>query len=274
MTVNTWLDHIPIWLMFGGTIGLTLAVFEAGYRTGRVRRDSPNKEKEGPVAGSVTATLTLLALLLAFVFSFAAGRFEERRRVLIEEANNIGTCYLRTSMIPEPHGAEARKLLVEYVDTRLAAAQNEDDIGVSVDRSLALQKGLWNPASAVAIKEQSSIQIGLFVQSLNAVIDSHSARLASSVRARLPGSIWIVLYMLIVVSFGGMGYQVGLCDSTRSPANVAAAFAFATTLWLVIDLERPHQGLLRVSQQPMIDLRNSLTETSTPAGAPTSREGR
>jgi hypothetical protein len=262
MTVNTWLDHIPIWLMFGGTIGVTMAAFEAGYRIGRVRRNSPNKEKEGPVAGSVTATLTLSALLLAFVFSFAAGRFEDRRRVLIEEANNIGTCYLRTSMLPEPHGAEARKLLVEYVDTRLAAVQNVNDFGVSVERSVALQKELWSHASTAANKAQSSVQIGLFVQSLNAVINSHSVRLAASVRVRVPGPVWMVLYMLIVVSFGGMGYQVGLCDSTRSPANVAAAFAFATTLWLIIDLERPHQGMLRVSQQPMIDLKNSLTESS------------
>jgi hypothetical protein len=262
MTIDTWLDGVPIWLMFVGTVALTLAAFEGGYRAGRVRRNSPNKEKEGPVAGSVTATLTLSALLLAFVFSFAAGRFEDRRRVLIEEANNIGTCYLRTSMLPEPHGAEARKHLVEYVDTRLAAVQNVNDFGASVERSLALQKELWSHASTAANKAQSSVQIGLFVQSLNAVINSHSVRLAASVRVRVPGPVWMVLYMLIVVSFGGMGYQVGLCDSTRSPANVAAAFAFATTLWLIIDLERPHQGMLRVSQQPMIDLKNSLTESS------------
>lgn len=264
MTVNTWLDDIPIWLMFGGTVAITLAVLEGGYRFGRVRRRSPDKEKEGPVGGSVTATLTLLALLLAFVFSFAAGRFEDRRRALIEEANNIGTCHLRTSMLPEPHRSEVRRLLVEYVDARLAAVQNPSEFGRSVERSLSLQQQLWNHASAAANKEQSSVQIGLFVHSLNAVIDSHSERLAAGVRARLPGAVWVVLYMLIIVSFGGMGYQVGLSDSTRSPIMVAAAFAFATTLWLVVDLERPHQGLLRVGQHPMIDLRNSLSEQPTP----------
>jgi hypothetical protein len=201
--------------------------------------------------------------LLAFVFSFAAGRFEDRRRALVDEANNIGTCYLRTSMLPEPNRSQARRLLVEYVDVRLAGVQNQSEFSASIERSLALQQSLWSQASEAANREPSSVQIGLFVQSLNAVIDSHSERLAAGVRARLPGAVWMVLYMLIVVSFGGIGYQVGLMDSTRSPVTMAAAFAFATTLWLVIDLERPQQGMLRVSQQPMIDLRNTLNEPPT-----------
>ena len=261
--VNSWLDEIPIWLMFAGTVGVTLMALEVGYRLGLRRNSSPDHEKDGPVAATVAAVMTLLGLLLAFIFSFAANRFEERRKVLIDESNNIGTCYLRTSMLPAPHGAACRKLLREYVDARLEGARDVAALDAAVDRSLQLQNELWTHATAVAKADDKSIQIGLFVQSLNAVIDSHSERLTASLRTRLPGVVWTVLYALTVFSFCGVGYQLGLVQSARSPALAAAAIAFAMTLWLVVDLERPHQGALRINQQPMIDLRASMTEPSS-----------
>jgi len=263
MIVNTWLDSVPIWLMLLGTVAVSLVALEGGYRLGLRRGTSPDKEKEGPIGASVSGLAGLLALMLAFVFGFAVNRFEERRRSVIDEANAIGTCYLRSSMLPEPHRRQVRQKLREYVDVRINAVENIASMGAAVDRSNELQGELWEEARIVAEKDARSIPYGLFIESLNLVIDLHSERLAAGARTRLPGLVWTVLFSLVVFSFGAMGYLVGLTDSTRSPALVAVALAFAMTVWLVVDLERPQEGALKASQRPMLDLQRSIAEPKT-----------
>jgi len=101
--------------------------------------------------------------------------------------------------------------------------------------------------------------VGLFVQSLNDVIDLHAKRLQASLRSRLPVTIWAALFAVAMLSFTAMGYHEGLSSGTRrSPAVLAVTLGFAIVIWLVADLERPHQGVLRVSQQPLVDLQNSM----------------
>lgn len=260
MSAYTWLDHVPIWLMFLGVIALALASIEAGHRIGRRRRLLADREKEGSVGTVASAQLGLLALLLAFTFGFAANRFDDRRRAIMDESNAVGTCFLRAAMLPEPHMPEVRRLLREYVDVRIAVAANPSELESAVRRSLDIHNELWRHAVAVAAKDARSIPAGLFTESLNEVIDLHAKRLAAGARTRLPGVVWAVLFTLVAFSFSAIGYQAGIADSTKSPVVFVVAVAFALTVWLVIDLERPQQGVLRPSQQPMIDLKASITE--------------
>ena len=256
---NTALDVVPLWVVFiGALVGIFVAV-ELGYQLGAWRGRRAEHEKEGAVGGMVAAELGLLAFLLAITFSLAAGRFEDRRTVLLDEANAIGTCYLRAAMLPADHRAAVRRLLREYVDVRLAALR-DGSMEQSIRRSEELHNLLWTEATAAAEKDPHSVQTGLFVSSLNDVIDLHAKRLQAALRSRLPSTIWAVLFGVAALSFAAMGYQQGLAGSRRSPAIVAVALGFAIVIWLVVDLERPHQGLLRVSQQPMVDLKKSMTE--------------
>ncbi len=255
MSVNAPLDVLPLWALLVATlVGILLAV-EGGYRLGRLRGARSKHEKEAPVGGMVAAELGLLAFLLAFTFGMAASRYEARRHVLLDETNAIGTAYLRAGLLPESHRAEVRRLLREYVDVRLAAVQ-EGSFEAGIRRSNELQGRLWSEAVAAAEKDPRSVSSGLFLQALNEVIDLHAKRLMLAVRNRIPPPVWAVLLAVAVLSFGAMGYHEGLTGTGRSPAVLAIALTFAAVIWLIADLDRPQLGLLRVSQQPMIELRN------------------
>ena len=250
------LDNVPLWLILPLTIGFSLLAVELGYRFASYRRQQEEQEKEAPVSGMVGATLALLALMLAFSFSLAGSRYEDRRQVVLSESNAIGTAYLRAAMLPEPMRTESRNLLREYTDARLEAVQAEK-LSQAIAKSEEIHTRLWAQAVAAAAKDSSPIT-ALYVQSLNEVIDLHATRMMAALRSRVPAPIWVVLFLLSILSMAMMGYHEALTNSRRSIVVVALILGFSTVLFLIVDLDRPRQGTLQVSQQPMIDLRKSM----------------
>lgn len=123
-----------------------------------------------------------------------------------------------------------------------------------------LQGQLWAQAVAIGEKNPNSIVVGLFIQSLNEVIDLHAKRLLVNLRTRVPGVIWVALYAVAIFSLAAMGYHAGLARTSRSLAILVVTFTFSAVMWLIADLDRPQEGFLKVNQQAMIDLRNSMTE--------------
>lgn len=251
------LDFLPLWAFFLITIAVVLLFLELGFRLGGRRSAAGEVEKESSVGAMANASLALLAFLLAFTFGFAASRLEVRRTLMIDEANAIGTTYLRTSTLPEAERSAARALLREYVDVRLEGARSKH-LDEAVRRSLEIQNRLWESAAALAERSPSSIVLGLYLQSLNETIDLHTKRLTESVRVRIPAIIWIVLYAITALSMGEMGYQTGLGGRRRPLSSPAFAAAFAAVMLLIADLDRPQAGWIRVSQDAMVELRQSM----------------
>ncbi len=256
MEATGLLDLFPLWTILPFTVVLGLFSFELGYRFANYRQQR-SREKEAPVGDMVAATLGLLAFMLAFTFGLAGSRFEDRRQVLLSEANAIGTTYLRAAMLPEPMRTEARNLLREYVDVRLEAVQQPGKLEQALAKSEELHERLWSQAVAATEKDRSAIT-GLFVTSLNEVIDLHATRVMAGLRSRVPAVIWIVLYVLAILALEMLGYHSGLANSRRSIAVIALIIGFSSVLYLIADLDRPGKGMLRVSQQSMIDLRRSM----------------
>jgi hypothetical protein len=256
MQNNELLDPLPLWGLFIVILFIALLSVESGYRIGRHRRNRHKEEKEAPVGTMVGASLGLLAFILAFTFGMAAERFETRRQVVLDEANAIGTTYLRAEMLPE-RGEQIRALLRDYVDTRLEAVRS-GNIAEAVRQSENIQSQLWTDAVGVGEKNPNSIVVGLFVQSLNEMIDLHAKRLQAGLRSRIPGAIWVGLLAVAVLSLAAMGYLEGLPGSRRSLAVFAVAVAFSVVIELIADLDRPRGGVLRVSQQPLLDLQRSM----------------
>jgi hypothetical protein len=248
-------DALPLWAVFLATVGVVLLAVDIGYRLGALRRTGAAPEKEAPVGAMVGATLGLLAFLLAFTFGFAAELYQAKRAVLLEEANAIGTAYLRADFLPESE--TARQLFREYVDVRLAAAES-GQVGAAIDRSEQIQTELWTLASDSARANPSALPIALFVEALNDVIDVHAKRVAIALRTRIPPTIWAALYAIAFFAFGTMGYHSGLAAANRSFAVLAVAVIFSAVIWLIKDLDTSQEGTLRVSQQAMVDLRNSM----------------
>jgi hypothetical protein len=256
------LDAIPIWGVLVVAVVVILLAEECGYRFGLFRGKQERKESEPRVGGMVGAELSLLAFLLAFTFGMAGSRFEDRRQVVLDESNAIGTTYLRSAMIPEPQSTEIRRLLREYVDVRIAGVQG-GSLEQAIRRSEALHGELWAAAVAVAEKDQRSVPTGLFISSLNETIDLHAKRLQAGLRSRIPPPVWIVLFGVAVSSFLAVGYHGGLTRTARSPAVYLVVLTFAAVMWLIVDLDRPGEGILKVSQQPMIELRKSMEPPSS-----------
>jgi hypothetical protein len=145
------------------------------------------------------------------------------------------------------------------VDVRLEAVQS-GNVEQATRRSEELHALLWAQAVAAGEKNPDSIVVGLFIQSLNELIDLHAKRMQVGLRSHIPGVIWAVLYTVAVLALAAMGYHGGLAGASRSFAILAVALAFSAVLCLIADLDRPQEGSLQVSQQAMIDLRNSMTE--------------
>src|SRR3954469_12282589 len=152
MSTTLSLDVLPLWLVFAGLFAAILAAAEVGYRLGLMRHRQIGHEKEPTVGGIVAAELGLFAFLLAFTFGLAGARFEARRETLLDEANAIGTTYLRAKMLPEPQQTEVQKLLREYVDIRLAAVE-DGKLETGIRRSTEIHDQLWSAATTVAEKD-------------------------------------------------------------------------------------------------------------------------
>src|SRR5262249_50630743 len=148
------LDVIPLWLFFPIACLLGWLSLEGGYRLGAWRHAREEGEKEasvGPIVGSI---LALLAFMLAFTFGLAASRFEVRREVVLQEANAIGTTYLRVDLLPREQRPEAARLLREYVNVRVQGIQ-DGKIYEAIVRSEELHRDLWKAAMAAPEQDRT-----------------------------------------------------------------------------------------------------------------------
>jgi hypothetical protein len=260
MEGDTPLDILPLWLLLFVVLLIVLLSVEGGYRLGQ-RAGRPGLEQQNaldaPLDEMVVATLGLLAFLLAFTFGLAAARYDARRQLLLDETNAIGTTYLRAAMLPEA-GGEIQTLLRQYVDARLDAMRAHN-LALELQRAEALQQQIWTRTVPIAKQAPESVILGRFVESLNELIDLYAKRLTADERTRIPLSIWLSLYGVTILSFGLLGYHAGLVSSRRSPAILPVAITFAVVIWLIADLDRPHEGTLTLNQQALVDLRRSMT---------------
>jgi len=260
MNLEHLLDRIPIWGLFIATVVVTLLAVEGGFRFGRYQHQHREPGQDAPVGAMVAATLGLLAFMLAFTFGMAGARFDARKQLVLDEANAIGTAYLRAQLLPPPHSTEIQALLREYVDIRVAGATQKEKLAVALARSQELHRLLWSQAVTLSQKSSNPMVVGLFIQSLNEVIDLHSKRITAGLRNRIPAIIWIVLYLLAIMAMIAMGYHSGLASPSRSIVVLILTMAFSAVIYLTIDLDNPREGLLHVSQQAMFDLQQSFRE--------------
>jgi hypothetical protein len=137
------IDSLPFWLLFICTFGFVLLAVMAGFWLGRRDGSRSASEPEAPVGSMVGATMGLLAFMLAFTFGMAASRHDTRRHLVLDEANAIGTAYLRTQLLPQPQAAEMQNVLREYVDMRLLAVRQPVQLASAIARSEELHTLLW-----------------------------------------------------------------------------------------------------------------------------------
>lgn len=257
MSSSSPLDYLPFWAFIACVATGILLCIEIGFRIGKQRCKLGEPESAAPLGTIVGSILGLLAFMLAFTFSLAASRFEVRRELVVKEANAIGTTYLRAGFLPESQVQQVRGLLKQYVATRLEVTRT-GDVEQALRRADELHLQLWKNAEAIGQAQGNSVAVGLFVQALNETIDIHAERVLVGLRSRLPLVLWLALFLLTAFSMLGVGYHEALAKSKRSPATLLLVFGFLTVLILIVDLDRPMEGFLSVSQEAMVNLKSMM----------------
>jgi len=261
MSIAHILDLLPLWGVFFVTFLLVFISEESGFRFGRRRIRSEEETKDPSMGSMVGATLGLLAFMLAFTFSMASSRYDTRRHLIRDEANAIQTAYLRADFVSEPRRTEIQRLLREYVDVRLAGVRQPDP-RPAIARSEEIHHQLWVLTAAEGNRTPGSIVVGLYINTLNELIDLHTKRVQAGLRSRIPSVIIYALYFVTVLAMASVGYLAGLTGKRNHFVTGALVLAFSSVMLLIIDLDRPHEGLLKVNQQVLIDLQKKLAVPS------------
>jgi hypothetical protein len=248
------LDH-PVALFFVVCIALLLTQ-EIGFRLRALTKHDDGEDGRKQVEETRNQVAILLSLLIGFAISMALGRFDERRKLVIDEANAIGTAYLRASMQVEPVKSHAPELLREYVDTRLTifggqASLEERD--AARKRATQIQNELWSGATAASQQSPTPIT-ATYVSALNDVFDLDSTRVAGRLN-RIPWDVWMLLGALSILTSLIIGYG----QKRRAfLASIVPMLTVAIAVSLIADLDSPVSGLIQVSQQSMQSLSDQL----------------
>jgi len=247
------------WVAFALPALILLACAELGFRTGLHVYDRHDEARKSTIGGIQGAILGLLGLLLGFTFALATGRFELRRDLVVRQANSIGTTYLRASLLPEPHVAPVQGLLRGYVATLVEFYPRFDEPEARSEglaRIAAAQHQLWDHARAAAREAPTPI-VATFVTSVNETFDVMSERVAVG-KAHIPSSVWVLLLIVAALGCISSSYAAGSSGARSSFSNLILPALIAVVIMLIYDISHPRRGFIRVSQQPLLELQQSI----------------
>ena len=234
----------------GLLLGLVVCM-DIGYRLGK-RRLARSGELPSGVGASEASIFGLMGLLIAFTFSGATSRFEARRHLLTEEANAIGTAYLRLDLLPATAQPELRRMMRAYVEARLAGGQGGDDI--------RLQNVIWDAAQASCRQpDAAGAACQLALPALNDMIDITTTR-AVAARNHPPPTIYVMLVLISLASALLIGYSMA-ANARRSWIHILLmSVSIAVAIYVILDLEFPRLGLLRVdnADRVLLEVRQSM----------------
>lgn len=251
---------VNLWLILVAGTGSFLLSTEAGFLLGRRSESTASDHAISQIYTIQGAALGLLALLLGFTFSMAVSRYDVRKQVVLEESNAIGTTFLRAQLLPEPPRGEVSNLLRRYVEVRLKfyeAGNDQKKLSEVKNQTERLQNQLWVHGADLAEKYPQPVRTGLFLQSLNETIDLNAKRI-SALENHVPVVTLVLLYFVAIMATGLIGYGCGLSEVRRFFVTIILSILISAVIMVIIDLNRPHAGLIKENQQRMIDLRDSL----------------
>ena len=205
----------------------------------------------------LTATLTLLGLIVGFAFSMAVSRYDQRKLYEAEEANAIGTEYLRLDLLPASDDEKLRLLLREYLDQRILFYQtrNRERLQRIDDATAQLQSKLWASIRTPSLAHQT-VMTSLAVSGLNNVLDSQG-RTKAAWRNRIPLAAWALMGVIAISGNLMVGLYLRHLGSQRRLLMVLPAIVSLSFL-LIADIDSPRGGLIHVKPENLIGVAESL----------------
>jgi hypothetical protein len=254
-----FMDPVPIWTLYIGVVITVLIATELGFRIGIWLQDRSPGTGDSRMTGTVVGgMLGLVAFLMAFSIGIVINHHNDRKAIVVTEANAIGTAWLRAGFLAEPDLTSSRDLLREYTEVRLAAAANQTQLPAMIARSEEIQSELWSIMEENVSSGNTSDVMALVIESINDVIDVHSQRLFVGTK-RLPTVLTTVLLAATVLAFLLVGVASS-ADRKRDPAAIMLfALIFVAVLIVIVDLNRPFEGTITISQTAMANLLRQMS---------------
>jgi hypothetical protein len=241
------------------TFVVTIVVLWISSRVGaalRARRADMAEEERGDYGVLLTAMLTLLGLIIGFSFSMASSRYDQRKNLEEEEANAIGTEYVRADLLPADSAERVRMLLRNYLEQRiLFYTEHSDDQLRQINATTAkLQAELWDAVQAPADTDRSSVE-ALTVSGMNDVLNSQGYTQAAWWN-RIPIGAWGLMWAIAICCNAMIGFYI----RPRDPKNIqfVMPIIIAVAFLLLADIDSPRRGIIKVHPQNLISLVDSL----------------
>ncbi len=251
--------YINIGLAIGLFMGMVLAQ-EIGFRIGRAMKVPDAFWASASLIEA--AVFGLLGLLLAFQFGGAAARLDHRRALIVQEANAIGTAYLRLNLVAPDQQPALRDLFRRYAESRIRVWEKVPDLKAVEAEARAAQKlqtEIWSRAMAATGQESSVVPALLLLPALNEMIDVTTAR---DVAARTHAPVLVVFLLLSVALLSALlsGYAMSVASRRSWLHPLVFAAVIAITIFVILDLEYPRIGLIRIgaADQAMIEARQAM----------------
>jgi hypothetical protein len=255
-------------VLVGGGIAAAMFVgilvfLAIGRRIGQRHLASHGLPSPAAIGSLETAVFALLGLMIAFTFSGALSRFDTRRAQAVDEANAIGTAYLRIDVLPAAAQPRLRETLRSYVDSRIATYQKLPDVGAArreLARSQALQGEIWVQAVAATALPDSRAGSDLVVlPALNAMFDITTVRMVAT-QIHPPTIIYAMLIGLALASALLAGYQGASERALNWVHQVGFAGIVAVTVYVIFEIEYPRLGFVRIDaiDQVLLDARAAM----------------
>lgn len=250
-------NAIAFLLVLGLFAGMLLLLV-IGQRWGQRSLGQETDVVRSRLTGVETAIFGLMGLMIAFTFSGAAARYELRRQLVVEEANTIGTAYLRLDLLPAASQPALREKFRQYVETRIAVYRLLPDVGASNARAavaMTLLNEIWTGALA-ALKEAPPQATIVVIPALNEMIDVTTTR-AIAAHTHTPTLIFAVLLILGLVCSLLAGYVLAYTKTRHARIHLAAfAVVVTLTIYVIFDLDYPRFGFIQLdfADQALIDL--------------------
>jgi hypothetical protein len=248
-------DH-PL-LVFVASFAMLLLAVTAGGRL-LTRFQPPDQKSRDNLSLILSATLTLLGLIIGFTFSMAVGRYDQRKNLEEEEANAIGTEYLRADLLPPTEAARVRALLKDYLSVRiLDYVTNEPALNRDIEaRSAKLQSDMWATVAGAVQAQPMAPPLTLVASGMNDVLNTQGYSQAAWWN-RIPAAAWDLMLTIAVLSHVLVGYGVQNYRHERG-FLIALPLVMAIAFFLIADIDSPHGGLIRVHPQNLESLARSL----------------
>jgi len=251
-----------------GLFVVMMMAVEVGRRIGQRRYQTDKESLTEGLSVAEGAIFALLGLLIAFTFSGAATRFEERRHLITEEANDIGTAWLRLDLLPAADQPVVRDLFRRYTDLRIEAyadVQNDAAVEARLEAVAVLQAEIWRRAVA-GVRSPDALPgaAQVLLPALNSMFDIVDTR-DTATRNHPPLAIYLLLGVLCAIGSILFGHSIGASQNRNWLHRLAFAGIIALSIYVILDLEFPRRGLIRIDGEDavLMKLRESFDSQNT-----------